>query len=166
MSSLTWNTPGEVTVINKTTINQSVGPSSISGIWRIASLKTPTVGTQDFIEIRALLGNTAANNELTILDYIARNRFSSNQYTRVGPPQTVVGLERYQEADGSASIYAVSIAAGSIFWSINWSITFSNDAFLFIPPDTAPDGSTTTPTGTLVWSTMDEATYPPLFHAP
>ena len=164
--ALSWNPAGNVDVVNGTTINQSVGPSDITIYCRIATLATGTLQTQDLISVELLMGRVASP-ELTTITYTAQNRNIRNQYTRFGPAETLLGIQRYQEADGSASIYVVSLAAGAFFWSLNWSVRFSNkDVTLYIPPlFTAPNGNPT-PTGVLNWSTLNETTYPPLFAVP
>ena len=141
--------------INGTTLNFNLGPSNISDHWKIATLPVPTVATTDLIEVR--VAGYEMQNPPSVLDCFFENRVPASEYTRTGPRWQKIGIQRYEEADGSATIYAVSEADESEYWLMLISVTFAYGATIV-----APFGEAAIPTGTLVFDTMDEETYPPL----
>lgn len=128
---------------------------------KIATLPISTAGTLDSLNIRATINTSWGSAGTSLADIVLGNRNAfSFFWNRYGPAQTAVAIAAYAEIDGSVSIYAVGVAATfayayiSIFNAGNGS---TNDVVLFPNPSTV----TTAPTGTLVFSTANEATYPP-----
>lgn len=131
-----------------------------------ATLPASNSATADSLNIRATIniGWSAGSSNFTDILMGNRNGFSAI-WNRFGPAHlsAPVGISAYAQTDGSVNVYAYGAANtyGYLYLSILNAGDFGGQVALI--PNPSP---VTVPSGTLVFDTSNETTYPPLVHSP
>lgn len=149
---------------NSAQINNTVWGWSQTGVnpasdtyYKIATLPISTSATYDHIVINGILDDGWGSNQKSQFNILMGNRNGFKyEYDLFGDVRSKAKILAYQETDGSISVYTYHKATS--YTSISYNITESIQATVY--PN--PTGSTSIPTGTLVFDSSS-ASYPPRY---
>jgi hypothetical protein len=138
--------------------NFTTGPLSLGNTtyWLVATLPTPSGGTNDSILVHAQIGYLVGLRSNVVFQFTNRGAFGfvyDYQQLTGSWPISNGGVQCYTNADGTTSVYLVLYPTYSI---ASLSIELVENATVY--PN--PTGTTTAPTGTKVFDSTLPATYP------
>jgi len=158
-STLRWPGEGQVIYLNDCVINESVDGGTVKIWFLLGEMLAPTAAGNGIFSVHLVFN--LINSTTTVLDVTLVNR-GANLWTRFGP-KIPMGIEMLQQPNGSYAIWlSIDASAPVVFWGAGWTVLLSREMTIQNPAQQY----LTAPTGTVLFSTLDEVTYPPVFASP